>query len=251
MKRNVDKHTLIVSIITVGIALFTIWASTDNVWNSPNFDITVNNISKNIVGQKPVDEIVRVIYDDRGNQNLTAEWVRDRDIDSFRFQKDQFNSEDAWVLDRIYHNKDANGKSHKITLKNTGFSQAHDVIVQIIGDANFKIIDYTCPEIISDDQIKKDLGEKYLVSISRMSIDLPCEIIINTVESDGGLEKIIVTGDESSPRVWPDDVVNDQRRNLMIFFIVAYTVIGILTIILIYSVIQIYQKRIKNSKNQN
>lgn len=243
------NKSLMVSIVGIGLALFTIWVSTDNVWNSPNFDITVENISKNIEGQKPVDEITRVIDDDRGNSNLTAEWIRDRDIDSFRFLKERYSPEDAWVLDRIYHNPDADGKSHKIIIKNTGLSQAHDVIIQIIGDANFKIIDYTCPEIISNDQIKKDLGQKYLVSISRMSIELPCEIIINTVETGYGLKQIIVTGDESNPRVWPDNIINEQRTKLMRLNIIFYMVIGILAVIVVNYTVKIYQKRIKISKN--
>ncbi len=250
MKRNVDKSALIVSIIGVGITLFAVWASTDNVWNSPNFDIRMENLEKNEKDKKPVDEIVRVIYDDVNFMPLNATWLRMHDDEYLRDlkERDRFSSEDLWILDRIYYNPEKDGRSQKIILTNNGFSQAHDVLVQISGNDNFKMIEYICPEIMSDDQITKEFGKYYLVSISRMSVQLPCEIIINSVGYNG-IKEVIVTGDESHPRVWPNDIINDQKTNLMRLNIVLYMVIGSLAIVVINYTVQIYQKRIKNSKN--
>ena len=79
-----DK-SFIISSATIVVALFAIWANTDNVWNSPNFDIIVTNISKTEEGMKPVDEIVRIIYDERNYLNLTAKVIRDSEPESLRF----------------------------------------------------------------------------------------------------------------------------------------------------------------------
>ena len=244
-----EKYSLVVSIIGVGLTLFAIWASTDNVWNSPNFDIQIDNLQKNEKDKKPVDEIVRVIYDERNYLPMNATWLRMQDNDYLRDLKkwDRYSSEDLWVLDRIYYNPETDGRSQKIILTNNGYRQAHDVLVQISGNDNFKIIEYVCPEIMSDDQITKEFGKYYLVSISRMSVGLPCEITVNGV-GNNGIKEVIVTGDESHPRVWPNDVINDQRRNLMILNIVLYMVVGGLAIILTNYGVQIYQKRIQNSK---
>lgn len=238
-----DK-SFIIGTISIGVALFAIWASTDNVWNSPNFDIKVNTIQKNEEGKKPVDEIVRVIYDERNLSSLTAEWIRDREPESLRELKERFSPEDAWVLDRIYYNPEIDGLSQKIIIKNDGNSQAHDVIIQILGDDNFKIIDYSCPEIMSDEQIIKEFGKKYIVSKSRMSVKLECEITINSVGTDG-VKQVIVTAEESHPRIWPDDLINNLRTQSIILNIILYLVIGILAIIVSYNVTKIYEKKMK------
>ena len=247
-----EKYAFIVSIIGVGLTLFAIWASTDNAWNSPNFDIQIVDLEKNKKDMKPVDEIIRVIYDDRNYLPLNATWLRMHDDEYLRDlkERDRFSSEDLWVLDRIYYNSETDGRSQKIILTNNGYSQSHDVLVQISGNDNFKIIEYVCPEIMSDDQITKEFGKYYLVSISRMSVGLLCEITINGV-GNNGIKKVIVTGDESPPRVWPDDTINDQVRNLKILNIILYTVVGILAVIVVNYVVQIYQKNIRNSKNKN
>lgn len=241
------KKSFILSFATIAIALFTIWANTDNIWNSPNFEIKVTDNSKKDGEMKPVDVLVRVIYDDRGNKNLTADWLRDRDSDTLSFLKEQFSSEDAWILDRIYHNSDIDGKSQKIIIKNIGLTQAHDVIIQITGNDNFKIIDYICPEIMSNEQIIKNLGKKYVISKSRLSINLECEIIINSV-GNSGINKVIVTANDSHPRVWPDHTIEDTRTQLIIVNIILYIVIGVLAIIIAYNVLQLWERNIKNKK---
>lgn len=240
------EKSFIVSAISISVALFAIWASTDNVWNSPNFDIKVENLEKNEKDKKPVDEIIRVIYDDRNYMSLNATWLRIQDNDFLRDLKEwnRFSSEDLWVLDRIYYNPETDGRSQIITITNNGYSQAHDVLVQISGNDNFKIIEYVCPEIMSDDQITKEFGKYYLVSISRMSVKLDCEITINGV-GDNGIKEVIVTAEESHPRIWPDDLINDLRTFSIIANIILYLVIGILAIIIAYNVAKMFEKRMR------
>ena len=249
MKSLVDK-SLILGIITIGLTLFTIWVSTDNVWNSPNFDIKVENLEKNEKDKKPVDEIVRAIYDEVNYMPLNATWLRVHDDEYLRGikERDRFSSEDLWVLDRIYYNPEKDGRSQKIIITNNGYNQAHDVLVQISGNDNFKIIEYTCPEITSDDQIVKEFGKNYIVSMSRMSVKLNCEITINGVGNDG-IKEIIVTAEESHPRIWPNDLIIDLRNQSIILNIILYLMIGTLAIIVVYNIVKIFEKRI-NQKNR-
>lgn len=242
---------LILGIITIGLALFTISTNTNNVWNTPNFDIKVENLEKNEIGKKPVDEIVRVIYDERNYMKLTAEWIRDKDTEFIRElkERERFSSEDLWVLDRIFYNPESDGLSQKITIKNDGYFQAHDVIIQITGKDNLKIIEYTCPEIMSDDQIIKKFGKNYIISMPRMSVKLNCEIIINGVESKG-LKEVIVTAEQSNPRIWPNDSINDIRTYSIILNIALFLAIGAIAIIVIYNIAKMYEKRI-NQNNQS
>ena len=240
-----DK-SFIVGAISISVALFAIWASTDNVWNYPNFDIKVVTLEKNEKDKKPVDEIVRVIYDDRNFLPLNATWLRMHDDQYIRELKERrgFSSEDAWVIDRIYYNPEKDGLSQKIILTNNGYKQAHDVIVQISGHDNFKIIEYVCPEIMSDDQIVKEFGKYYLVSISRMSVKLNCEITINSVGNDG-IKEVIVTAEESHPRIWPKNLIDDMRNLTIILNILLYLSIGTLAILATYNIGKIYEKRMK------
>jgi len=236
-----DKKSLALSIIPIVVSIFVIITSTDNVWNSPKFDIELSNISQNEEGMLPVDEIVRTIYDEKFYKKLTADWIRDRDVESLRFLEEQFTPDDAWILNRIYHNNETNGLSQQIIIKNDGYAQANDIIIQILGTDNFKIIDYTCPEIMSPDQISKEHGQKYLIIQSRMSVQLTCEIIINSV-GNNGVKQVIITAHESHPAVWPDDKINNIRNTLIYLNIVLYASIIFLVYVVSYNVVQYLRK---------
>ena len=242
-----DKKSLAQSLIPTAVAIFAVVVGTDNVWNSPDFDIKVSDISKNEDGVRPVDELVRVIYGDIGNTNLTAEWLRNRDVESLCLIEDRFSSEDAWILDRIYYNPDVNGLSHKIIIKNYGNIQAHDVIIQILGRDNFKIIDYTCPEIMSNEQITKEFGKKYIIAKSRMSVKLECEIIINSVGNER-LDRVIGTANDYHPRVWPDDDINKLRNAAIYSQILVYASIGVLAYLVSYNVVSYMREKSKAKK---
>ncbi len=244
MKWLVDK-SLVLGIITIGLTIFAIWSSTDNIFNSPNFILNVEELEKNEEGKKPVDEIVQVIYDKRNSQQFDAQWLRDKDREYVIDLKERFSPEDAWVLDRVYYNTEMYGLSEKITLTNNGNRQAHDVIIQIEGHDNFKLVDYACPEIMSEEQIIKDLGKNYIVSISRMSIKLDCEIIINSV-GDDGIKQVIVTANESLPKMWPDDLIKEYRDRVKFFNIFLYLVIGILAM----GAYVLFQNELKKNRNR-
>lgn len=238
-----DKNFILGS-ISIVLALITIAVGTDNVWNSPNFDIKINDVSKKVKGQTPVDELVRAIYDERNLDRLDSGWIYNQTDNSLQLLKQNFSAEDAWILDRIYYNRNVDGLSQKVIIVNNGNRQAHDVIIQISGTNNFRITEYNCPEIMSDKQIVKEFGKKYIISASRMSTKLECSITINSVGNEG-IDRIIVTADESNSRVWPDDSINALRTYSTIGLILIYVSIGLIAIVSLYNIVRIYEKRKK------
>ncbi|MCH7969011.1 MAG: hypothetical protein IH841_07200 [Thaumarchaeota archaeon] len=240
-----NKKIIIVSIISIVIPLlFVAMTSTNNVWNTPKFDVEV---IKNDDGTMPVDKIVKTIYQDN-YPKLTAEWFRNLDRDFVSSLRDRFSQDDMWILWNVYDNNSTNGLSEKITIRNEGLAQAEDVIIQILGTSNFKLIDYSCPEIMSPDQITKEHGKKYLIVKSRMSVQLDCEIIINSV-GDVGIKQVIITAKDTHPAVWPDDEFDYYRNVIFIFNIIAYIVIGIAAYLIIYNGIKLYQEKFKKLLN--
>ena len=239
-----NKKTIIITIVSiVGPLIFAAITSTDNVWNTPKFYVEVIPNNDEII---PVDAIIRTIYQDH-YPKYTAEWFRGLDRDSIGSLRDRFSSEDMWILWRVYDLNTTNGVSQKIIIKNEGNAQAQDVLIQILGINNFKLIDYTCPELMSSEQITKEHGKKYLIVKPRMSVQLDCEIIINSV-GENGVERVIVTANDSHPFVWPDNEINDYRNTAIMVNIFGYVAIGIAGSFLAYLIINLYQEKLKNRK---
>lgn len=238
-----NKKTIAISIVlTIVPILFVAITSTDNVWNTPKFDVKVIRNDSNEI---PVDQIIKTIYQDNYPE-YTAKWLRSLDTDSVSLLRERFSQNDMWILWNI-HDNNSSGLSEKIIIRNNGMAQAENVIIQILGTTNFKLIDYTCPEIMSQDQITKEHGKKYLIVESRMSVQLNCEIIINSV-GNTGIEQVIVTAKDTHPAIWPDDEYDYYRNLIIIFNIIAYIVIGIIAYVIIYNSIKLYQEKFKNRK---
>lgn len=230
------KKTEIASIVVpTAVAIFAILVNTDTVWNSPQFDVQVSNIPNTI----PVDDIVKTIYGDP-YPSITADWLRGMDQNQLMLIKERSTPDDAWILDRVYSTT-TKGLSQKITIKNTGNAQAHDIIIQILGTNNFKIINNECPEIISPEQITKEHGKKYLITESRMSIQLECAITINSV-GDQGIERVIVTASDSNPAAWPDNIISDLRNQTFFLNSLLYAAIVLLVFIISYNFVIYFRK---------
>lgn len=237
-----DKISLLFKIIPITITIFIIITSTSNIWNAPDLDVQVNPNSEDAI---PVDVIVRNIYNETNYLDLTADDIRESDIDSHRSSQNIFSKNDAWVIDRIYHLNTTDGLSQKITISNIGNNQAHDIIIQILGLNTFKIVDYTCPEIMSPEQITKEHGKKYLITQSRLSVQLPCIITINSVGEEG-VEEVIVTANDAQPAVWPKDLVNYYNDLALLFTIIGYVAIIITIYLASYVVLTLYRKKSNN-----
>ena len=195
-------------------------------WNAPDLDIKVTG---NEVKTTPVDDLVRVIFNDPNYLPLTADFVRDRDFDSFLSLQAELPENDAWIIDRVYFQNTTDGLSQKIILSNLGNEQAKDVIIQIEGQDNFKIIDYDCPEILSSEQISKESGKKYIITKPILSENLPCEIIINSV-GESGIKEIIATAKDTVPAQWPEDLVNYYSNLAFFLSILGYVLTSFIVI---------------------
>ncbi|MBS3922357.1 MAG: hypothetical protein KGZ37_04320 [Nitrosarchaeum sp.] len=240
-----DKASKILKVIPITISIFVIIVSTGNIWNAPDLDVQVIMNSDKAI---PVDVIVRSIHNETNYLDLTADFIRDRDIDSLRSLKNIYSKDDAWVIERIYFLNTTNGVSQKIIVSNIGNEQAHDIIIQILGTNTFKIVDYTCPEIMSPIQITKEDGNKYLITESRLSTKLPCTFTINSV-GENGVEKVIVTANDAHPAVWPEDSITYYNNLSVIFTVIGYVAI-VLTIYLISDVfLGFYRKKMNNQIN--
>lgn len=238
-----DKTSLILSIIPITLTIFVVLTSTGNVWNAPDLDVQVNPNSEDAI---PVDVIVRSIYNETNYLDLTADDIRGSDIDSHRSSLNIFSKNDAWVIDRIYHLNTTDGLSQKIIISNLGYEQAHDIIIQILGLDTFKIVDYSCPEIMSPEQITKEHGKKYVIVKQRLSVQLPCEFIINSV-GERGVDEVIVTATNAYPAVYPQDLVDHYRFWATMFTIIGYVALVSVIYLASYILLSLYRKKAQSN----
>jgi len=238
----VDKIALILSTIPIVLTIFVIITSTGNIWNAPDLDVQVKPNSEDTV---PVDTIVRNIHNETNYLDLTANFIRDRDIDSLRSLQNIYSKNDAWVIDRIYHLNTTDGLSQKIIISNLGHKQAHDIIIQISGLDIFKIVDYSCLEIMSPEQIAKEHGRKYVIVTQRLSVQLPCEITINSV-GERGVDEVIVTATDADPAVYPKDLVNHYSFWATVFTIIGYVALVLVVYLISYVLLSLYRMKVKS-----
>jgi len=231
--------TKIVVPISLGILAFIgILLAPGSFFITPDFEIMVDDVQTN--ENEALDQTLAFIFSDR---LTTTEFVRGLDKSGYESNKQLLDEDEQFVFSRIYYSDEV-GISQSILIINDGWIQAKDVTIRIQGDDTFHIIDRDCPEIEDENQILKEDGKNYKIKLDRMSQEIFCGFVVNSVGSEG-INRIIVTDDKSSAAIWTEATASKKENIFNLWIFGLATTVGIL----VSAILHYFFRRTATSSN--
>ena len=138
--------------------------------------------------------------------------------------------------------------SYVISIENVGLIQAKDVRVYVSSTGGIQQLAFQCPEL-QQDQSSRFIQKTETISVERMSVNLVCNIQLDTSLSSE-LDKVIVTATDSPSASWNfEEEETDQIESLFteisrIIFIVVSIIVVVISLVRLFKE---YQKTLYNT----